>query len=79
MKGFAFDRQRQHFVSTVMALLSAANPGATQDVVILEGWWLKRGGKGNLNKKPHHRYYIVTERYFDWYEKPVRLGLLTPN
>jgi len=39
--------------------------------VILEGWWRKIPGKGTINKKKtSHRYFMVTERYMDWYEKP---------
>jgi hypothetical protein len=41
------------------------------DKVLLEGWWKKRGGKGHINQKTgKHRYFILTPRYLDWYEKP---------
>jgi len=42
-----------------------------RDKVLLEGWWKKIPGKGNINKKKtSHRYFMLTERYLDWYEKP---------
>jgi LSD1 subclass zinc finger protein len=41
------------------------------DKVLLEGWWKKKGGKGHINQKTgKHRYFILTPRYLDWYEKP---------
>ena len=42
----------------------------------MEGWWTKKAGKGSTlvdKTKTKHRYFILTERYLDWYEKPVRL------
>jgi len=51
-----------------------ATANMQQDKVLVEGWWLKKAGKGSKSlmdrTKPKHRYFILTERYLDWYEKP---------
>jgi len=45
-----------------------ATANMQQEKPLVEGWWLKKGG--NL-AKAKHRYLILTERFLDWYEKPV--------
>jgi len=49
----------------------AHNRDSSKDKVILEGWWKKSNQKGYHDlKKGSNRYFVLTERFLDWYKKP---------
>jgi phage FluMu protein Com len=42
-----------------------------KDQIIKEGWFRKKGGRGHVNKTTHtRRYFVLTDRYLDWYDAP---------
>lgn len=46
---------------------------ANKDVILKEGWFKKRNFKGEIGKSYSKRWCVLTARYFEWYDFPVRL------
>jgi hypothetical protein len=44
----------------------------SKEKILKEGWFRKKGGKGHVNKTSiTRRYFVLTDRYLDWYAAPV--------
>lgn len=43
-----------------------------KDTVIKEAWFKKRNFKGEIGRAYSRRWCVLTARYFEWYDFPVR-------
>lgn len=45
---------------------------ADKDTILKEGWFKKRNFKGELGRGYSKRWCVLTNRYFEWFDCPVR-------
>ena len=45
---------------------------ASKDTVLKEGYFKKRNFKGELGHAYSRRWCVLTSRYFEWFDHPVR-------
>lgn len=45
---------------------------ANKDTILKEGWFKKRNFKGEIGRGYSKRWCVLTARYFEWYDFPVR-------
>ena len=45
---------------------------ANKDTILKEGWFKKRNFKGEIGRGYSKRWCVLTSRYFEWYDFPVR-------
>lgn len=45
---------------------------ANKDTILKEGWFKKRNFRGEVGKSYSKRWFVLSARYIEWYDFPVR-------